>query len=58
MKNLSNSFEQLKIVRYLLYWTALIIPVAFAVGSLVALFLWIQRILKISNSENNHKNIG
>lgn len=32
--------EQLYIAKNLLYWTALIIPVSIAVGSLVALFLW------------------
>ena len=41
MKNLFKSFEQIKIARHLLYWTALIIPVSVAVGSVVALFLWL-----------------
>jgi H+/Cl- antiporter ClcA len=35
------SFEQIKIARHLLYWTMLIVPVSIAVGSLVALFLWL-----------------
>lgn len=35
------SFEQVKIARHLLHWTALVIPVAFVTGSLVALFLWL-----------------
>jgi H+/Cl- antiporter ClcA len=38
------SFEQVKIAKHLLYWTALIIPVSIAIGSLVALFLWIMDI--------------
>ena len=41
MKKYSYHFEQLKIARHLLYWTALVIPVAFVTGSLVALFLWL-----------------
>lgn len=35
------SFEQIRIGRHLLYWTALIIPISFVVGSLVAAFLWL-----------------
>jgi H+/Cl- antiporter ClcA len=35
------SFEQVNITRHLLYWTALIVPVSIATGSLVALFLWL-----------------
>ncbi len=35
------TFEQIKIARHLLYWTALIIPISFVTGSLVALFLWL-----------------
>src|SRR5215211_5395209 len=41
MKKYQYSFEQLKIARQLIYWTVLIIPVSVAVGSLVALFLWL-----------------
>lgn len=36
-----HSFEQLKIARHLLYWTALVVPISFVTGSLVALFLWL-----------------
>jgi H+/Cl- antiporter ClcA len=35
------SFEQLSITRYLFYWMLRIVPVSIAVGSLVALFLWL-----------------
>lgn len=44
MKKYKFSFEQVKIARHLLYWTALIIPLSIAVGSSVALFLWIMEI--------------
>lgn len=44
MQNPRYSFEQVKIATHLLYWTALIIPLSIAVGSLVALFLWIMEI--------------
>lgn len=35
------SFEQLNIVRHLLKWTLLALPVSVIVGSLVAVFLWL-----------------
>ncbi len=38
------SIEQLKVVRELLYWTLLIVPVSIVVGSLVALFLWLLQV--------------
>lgn len=41
MDKFRHSFEQVKIARHLLYWTALIIPVSIVTGSLVALFLWL-----------------
>lgn len=41
MNNPTYSFEQVKIAKNLLYWTGLIVPVSIAVGSLVALFLWL-----------------
>lgn len=41
MNKYRYSFEQVKIARHLLYWTALIVPVSFITGSLVALFLWL-----------------
>jgi len=41
MNKYRYSFEQLKIARHLLYWTALIVPVSLVTGSLVALFLWL-----------------
>lgn len=41
MHKYKNSFEQIKIARHLLYWSALVIPVSFVTGSLVALFLWL-----------------
>src|SRR4051794_31903004 len=41
MNKYRYSFEQVKIARHLLYWTALIVPVSIVTGSLVALFLWL-----------------
>lgn len=41
MKKLKTSFEHLLIVSYLFKWTLLVLPVSIAVGSLVALFLWL-----------------
>lgn len=41
MKKTAFSFEQFFIASHLLKWTALAIPVAATVGSLVALFLWL-----------------
>ena len=41
MKQLKNSFEHLFILSHLLRWTLLVIPVALAAGSMVALFLWL-----------------
>lgn len=41
MKYLKNSFEHLFILSHLFRWTLLVIPVAVAAGSLVALFLWL-----------------
>lgn len=41
MASYKDTFEQVKIAKLLIYWTALIVPVSVAVGSLVALFLWL-----------------
>jgi H+/Cl- antiporter ClcA len=41
MKKTIPSFEQFHILRHLLKWTILTIPVALIAGSLVALFLWL-----------------
>ncbi len=41
INKLRNNFEQFAIARHLLRWTLLVVPVAFIVGSLVALFLWL-----------------
>ncbi|WP_371729958.1 voltage-gated chloride channel family protein [Chitinophaga sp. SYP-B3965] len=41
MKDHKYSLEHFSIVRHLLYWTALAIPVSIVAGSLVALFLWL-----------------
>jgi H+/Cl- antiporter ClcA len=40
MQKSRSSFEQFSIVSNLLKWTVLVIPVSAAVGSIVALFLW------------------
>ncbi|HEY4290414.1 MAG TPA: voltage-gated chloride channel family protein [Puia sp.] len=37
----NRSFEQFFILSHLLRWTALVIPVALSIGSLVAFFLWL-----------------
>jgi H+/Cl- antiporter ClcA len=41
MQKLKSSFEHFFIVSHLLKWTALVIPVSVAVGSIVAFFLWL-----------------
>jgi len=41
MKRLKTSFEHLFIISYLFRWTCLVLPVSLAIGSLVALFLWL-----------------
>jgi H+/Cl- antiporter ClcA len=41
MKKFSYSFEQIKIGKGLLYYSLLVIPIAVAIGSIVALFLWL-----------------
>jgi H+/Cl- antiporter ClcA len=45
MRKALSSFEFLHILRHLLKWTALTIPVSLVVGSLVALFLWLLDIV-------------
>ena len=42
------SFEQVKIARHLLYWTALIVPISVVTGSLVALFLWLLDVVTVT----------
>jgi H+/Cl- antiporter ClcA len=41
MKSLKSSFEQIGIAYHLLKWGVLVLPLAVAVGSSVALFLWL-----------------
>jgi H+/Cl- antiporter ClcA len=41
MKKFNYSFEQIKIGKGLLYYSLLVIPIAVAIGSIVALFLWL-----------------
>ena len=41
MQSIKKQFEQLSIANYLLKWTFLVSPMAIAVGSIVALFLWL-----------------
>lgn len=41
MPSKHKSFEQFSIVNYLIKWTMVVSPMAIAVGSLVALFLWL-----------------
>lgn len=41
MYKIKNSFEQFRIASHLIRWTLLVLPVAVAVGAMVALFLWL-----------------
>ncbi|PIQ22037.1 MAG: voltage-gated chloride channel protein [Cytophagales bacterium CG18_big_fil_WC_8_21_14_2_50_42_9] len=41
MPNKTSSFEQYVILRYSVRWTLMVIPIAVAIGSMVALFLWL-----------------
>ncbi|MEO5685173.1 MAG: voltage-gated chloride channel family protein [Chitinophagaceae bacterium] len=41
MLNLKKNPEQIAVVRHLLKWTLLVLPVSFFAGSIVALFLWL-----------------
>lgn len=41
MQSIKKPFEQLSIANYLLKWSFLVSPMAIAVGSIVALFLWL-----------------
>ncbi len=41
MATSKKSFEQLPIANYLVKWTFMVLPVAIAIGSIVALFLWL-----------------
>ncbi|UBM58642.1 voltage-gated chloride channel family protein [Marinilongibacter aquaticus] len=41
MTKLNYSFEQFQIGKHLLRWSLMVLPVAIAVGSMVALFLWL-----------------
>lgn len=52
MTKYKYSFEQIKIARHLLYWTALILPVAITVGSIVALFLWLLDLATATRWQN------
>ena len=52
MNKYRYSFEQFKIAKHLLYWTALLVPVSVATGSLVALFLWLLDIVTTTRLQN------
>ncbi len=41
MESIKNSFEQFSIINWLLKWTCIVTPLAIAVGTVVALFLWL-----------------
>ncbi len=41
MKRIRMSFEQIPIFYHLLKWSLLVLPISIAVGSIVALFLWL-----------------
>jgi len=41
MTKFNYSFEQFRIAKHLIRWTVLVLPVAIAVGCMVALFLWL-----------------
>ncbi|HMP93497.1 MAG TPA: voltage-gated chloride channel family protein [Phnomibacter sp.] len=48
MSIFKQNFEQVKIARHLLYWTAMIVPVSVVTGSLVALFLWLLELATVT----------
>lgn len=48
MKQIRYSFEQVNIAKHLIYWTLLIVPVSFVIGSFVALFLWLLDLVSIT----------
>ncbi len=52
MNKFRYSFEQVKIARHLLYWTALIVPVSIVTGSLVAMFLWLLDLATVTRWQN------
>ena len=41
IKKIAQSFDQIQIIKYILKWYAYVLPVAIAVGSMIALFLWL-----------------
>ena len=41
MKKIISSFEQVNVLRHLLKWMVLVLPLSIITGSLVALFLWL-----------------
>jgi H+/Cl- antiporter ClcA len=41
MSRAGNTFEPFRIARHVVWWSLLVVPVALAVGSMVALFLWL-----------------
>lgn len=46
------TFEQIRIARHLVRWTLLVLPVAVAVGAMVALFLWLLDLATRTRWEN------
>ena len=53
MQSIKFKFEQFSIANYLFKWTFLVTPLAIAVGSLVALFLWLLDYVTTMRLQNN-----
>ena len=53
MKKIISSFEQVSVLRHLLKWTMLVLPLSIITGSLVALFLWLLDLVTTTRYQNN-----
>ncbi|MBY0481541.1 MAG: voltage-gated chloride channel family protein [Chitinophagaceae bacterium] len=53
MQSIKLKLEQLSIANYLVKWAFLVTPLAIAVGSLVALFLWLLDYVTVLRWQNN-----
>ena len=53
MKKILSSFEQISVLRHLLKWTVLVLPLSILTGSFVALFLWLLDLVTTSRYQNN-----
>ena len=53
MKKIISSFEQVNVLRHLLKWTVLVLPLSILTGSLVALFLWLLDLVTTTRFNND-----